>query len=36
MDLKEIGWESVDWIHPAQDKDEWWPLTNTIINFRVP
>jgi hypothetical protein len=21
MDLKEIGWEFVDWIHLAQDKD---------------
>jgi hypothetical protein len=21
MDLKEIGWESVDWIHLAQDRD---------------
>jgi len=23
MDLKEIGWEYVDWIHLAQDKDRW-------------
>jgi hypothetical protein len=23
MDLREIGWESVDWIQLAQDRD-WW------------
>jgi hypothetical protein len=23
MDLKEIGWESVDWIYLAQDRDQW-------------
>jgi len=22
MDLREIGWEGVDWIHVAQDKDQ--------------
>jgi len=23
MDLKEIGWEVVEWIHLAQDRDQW-------------
>jgi hypothetical protein len=23
MDLKEIGWEDVDWIYLAQDRDQW-------------
>jgi hypothetical protein len=23
MDLREIGWEGVDWIHLAQDRDQW-------------
>jgi len=23
MDLMEIGWEIVDWIHLAQDRDQW-------------
>jgi hypothetical protein len=23
MYLKEIGWEDVDWIHQAQDRDLW-------------
>jgi hypothetical protein len=36
MDFKEIGWECVDWIHLAQDRDQWRALVNTVINFRVP
>jgi hypothetical protein len=23
MDVKDIGWEGVDWIHLAQDRDRW-------------
>jgi hypothetical protein len=23
MNLKEIGWKRVDWIHLAQDRDHW-------------
>jgi len=26
MDLRVIDWEGVDWIHIAQDKDQWWVL----------
>jgi hypothetical protein len=36
MDLREIGWEYLDWIHLAQDRDQWWTLVNAIINFCVP
>jgi hypothetical protein len=36
MDLKEIGWERVDWIHLVQDRDQWRILMNTLINLRVP
>jgi hypothetical protein len=25
--------EAVDWIHPAQDRDQWWALVNTVINL---
>jgi hypothetical protein len=28
LDLKEVGWEGVDWIHPGQDGVEWWDLVN--------
>jgi hypothetical protein len=24
----------VDWIHLAQDRDQWWALSNTEINLR--
>jgi hypothetical protein len=27
---------SVDWIHLAQDKEQWKAVVNTIINLRVP
>jgi hypothetical protein len=23
MDLREIGWAAVDWIHLAQNRDQW-------------
>jgi hypothetical protein len=23
MDLREIGWKDVDWVHLAQDRDQW-------------
>jgi hypothetical protein len=23
MDLREIGWEVVDWMHLVQDRDQW-------------
>jgi hypothetical protein len=34
-DLREIGWEGVDWIHMAQNNDQWRTLVNTISNLRV-
>jgi hypothetical protein len=33
MDLKEVGWEGVDWIHLAQNNHEWRALLNTVMNF---
>jgi hypothetical protein len=35
MDLRELGWGSVDWIQLAQDRDRWWALVNTVMNLRV-
>jgi hypothetical protein len=26
MDLKEIGWEGMDWMHPARNRDQWRTL----------
>jgi len=36
MDLMEIVWEVVDWIHLAQDGDQWRVVVNTVINLQVP
>jgi hypothetical protein len=36
MDLREIGWDGVDWIDLAQDRDQWRTLVNTVMNIRVP
>jgi hypothetical protein len=35
MDLREIGWGSVDWIQLAQDRDWSWAFVNTLMNLRV-
>jgi hypothetical protein len=35
MDLREIGWGSVDWIQLVQDRDWWRALVNTVMNLRV-
>jgi hypothetical protein len=36
MDLGAIGWDGVDWIELAQDRDQWRALVNTMMNLRVP
>jgi hypothetical protein len=36
MDLREIGWDGVGWIHLAQDMDQWRADVNTVMNLRVP
>jgi hypothetical protein len=36
MDLTEIGWDGMDWIDLAQDRDQWRALVNTVMNLRVP
>jgi hypothetical protein len=35
MDLREIGWGSVDWIQLAQDRDLWRAVVSTVMNLRV-
>jgi hypothetical protein len=36
MDLKKIVWDCMDWIHLAEDRDQWRALVNTVMNHRVP
>jgi hypothetical protein len=36
MDLREIGWDGMDWIDLVQDRDQWKALMNTVMNLRIP
>jgi hypothetical protein len=36
MDLKEIILDVVVWFCPAQNRDKWWALVNTVMKFWVP
>jgi hypothetical protein len=36
MDLREIGWDAVDWMDMAQDRDQCRALVNMVLNLRVP
>jgi hypothetical protein len=35
MNVREIGWGSVEWIQLAQGRDRWQTLVNTVMNLRV-
>jgi hypothetical protein len=36
IDFRELGWDGVDWVDLAQDRDQWRALVNKVMNFRVP
>jgi hypothetical protein len=36
MDLVKVGWGDVDWIGPAQDRDRWRALVNSVLSLRLP
>jgi hypothetical protein len=31
-----VGWQGVDWIDMAQDRDRWRAFVNKVMNLRVP
>jgi hypothetical protein len=33
IDLREIGWDGVDWIDMAQDMNHWRALVNMILSL---
>jgi hypothetical protein len=35
MDLREISWGGVEWIHLAQDRDRWRAVVNAVMKLRV-
>jgi hypothetical protein len=36
IDLREIGWDGMDWINLAQDRDQWSVLVNMVMKICVP
>jgi hypothetical protein len=36
IDIREIGWDGMDWINLVRDRDQWRALVNTVLNLRVP
>jgi hypothetical protein len=36
MVLRETGWDGMDWIDLAQDRNQWRALVNMVVNLRVP
>ena len=36
IDLKEVGWNGMDWINLAWYRDWWWGLVNMVMNLLVP
>jgi hypothetical protein len=36
MAVREVGWEGVDWMYLAPDRDQWWALVNVVMIPRVP
>jgi hypothetical protein len=36
LDLREIGWDGMDWIDLAQYRVQWRALVNATMNLRIP
>jgi hypothetical protein len=36
IDLRDIGWDGVDWVDLAQDRGQWRAFVNTAMNLWVP
>jgi hypothetical protein len=34
MDVREIGFGGVDWVHLARDRDQWRAFVKTVMNLR--
>jgi hypothetical protein len=35
-DLRKTELDCVDWVNLALDRDKWWSLVNTVMNYPVP
>jgi hypothetical protein len=36
MDIRETGWDGMDLINLAQDRDQWRAVMNAVMNLRIP
>jgi len=36
MNFQEVGFEVMDWMVLAQDRDSWQALVEAVMNLRVP
>jgi len=36
MDLMEIGWKGVDWMHLVQDRDQWQAFVKMVMKLQFP
>jgi hypothetical protein len=36
MDLRDIGWDGMDWIKQVQDRDQWRAFVNMVMNLQLP
>jgi hypothetical protein len=36
IDFREIEWDGMDWIHLAQNRDQWRAVVNTVVNLWAP
>jgi hypothetical protein len=34
--VREIGWNGMDWIDLAQNRNQWRAVVNMVMNLRVP
>jgi hypothetical protein len=35
MEVREIGWDGMDWIDLVQDRDQWKVLVNMVVRLQV-
>jgi len=36
IDFREARWEVVNWMHVAQDRNQWLAVVNTAMNLQDP
>ena len=34
VDIKEVGWDDMEWINLAYCRDSWWDVMDMVMNFQ--